>query len=233
VTGLTSAGRRSARRTCDCLKTRDRQSQPSTDGFALIDMLVALALVAVISSLMIVFLSQARSIIRITNATEVQTEIDAAANFLEGLISAAEPLPLQLSSQGNTLLLSGSHQRLELVGVQATGFGSSALRQIALFADKQDGEVDNDLMLELLPRRIRSANTTSDAEHIIVLSGDTRVEFEYLDGTALPSKWSTEWTVQKRLPAAIRFKIAVVRDGVSYSSNGLARLALASVEQAN
>jgi len=199
----------------------------------LIDMLVALALVAVISSLMIAFLGQARSIIRITNATEVQTEIDAAANFLEGLISAAEPLPLQLSSQGNTLFLSGSHQRLELVGVQATGFGSSGLRQIAVFADKPDDKVGNDLMLELLPRRTRNANTTSDTERIVVLGGDTSVEFEYLDGTALPAKWSTEWTVQKRLPAAIRFKITVVRDGVSYSSNGLARLSLAGVEQAN
>ncbi|WP_432289220.1 hypothetical protein SLT36_30215 (plasmid) [Aminobacter sp. BA135] len=196
-------------------------------------MLVALALIAVISSLMIVFLGQARSIIRITNATETQTEIDAAANFLEGLISAAEPLPLQLSSQGNTLFLSGSHQRLELVGVQATGFSSSALRQIAVFTDKQDGKIDNDLMLELLPRRIRNANTALDAERIVVLNGEAKVEFEYLDGTALPAKWSTEWTVQKRLPAAIRFKIAVVRDGVSYSSNGLARLVLAGLEQAN
>lgn len=93
----------------------------SLDGFALVDMLVGLAMIGVISALMMSFLSQARTIMRIEKATELQMEVEAVSRFLEAAISGAEPLPLSSSSQGQVLFLVGD----------ASGFNSTRFRRSA------------------------------------------------------------------------------------------------------
>ena len=69
---------------------------------------------------------------RIEKATEFQMEVDAASRFLETAISHAEPLPLSKSTPDTVLYLNGDGARIEFNAVQAIGFKSSALREIAV-----------------------------------------------------------------------------------------------------
>ncbi|MGF7005737.1 PulJ/GspJ family protein [Aminobacter sp. BE322] len=202
------------------------QCQTGVEGFALVDTLVALALTGVIASLMIVFLGQARSILRITKDNEAQIEVDNAAAFLENLIAAAEPFPLTISD--NRVFLSGDRDRLQLVGIQPTAFGASALRQITLAVrPDNDGDSERDLVLQLVPRRAGNAQEQQGAETVELLSGPTNIAIEYL-GAGPRSKWANEWTVPRQLPLAIRFTLSVNRSGAEYRATGFARLVLAS-----
>ncbi|QIA25791.1 general secretion pathway protein GspJ [Mesorhizobium sp. AA22] len=206
------------------------KSSASVEGFALIDVLVGLAMIGVISSLMIVFLGQARTMIRIEKTTEMQMEVDSASRFLETAISGAEPLPLSKSSPENVVYLSGDSARIEFNGVQAIGFRSSALREIAisLGIGDSDGQIGNVLAIVQMPRRGIETGKLVDSDPVRLIAGVTAVKFEYLDGSAGATSWSADWSAQRRLPSAVRFTISVARDGATYSSSGFARLALAN-----
>jgi len=207
---------------------RRPKSAAAVEGFALIDVLVGLALVGVISSLMIVFLGQARSMMRIGKATEMQMEVDAASRFLETAISHAEPLPLSASSPENVIYLSGDGGRIEFNGVQPIGFRSAALREITISLASGD-QGGNDLSVVQKPRRGNKDTDPNHSEPVRLIAGVTTLKFEYLDGSNGTSQWLAAWTAKRRLPAAVRFTISVVRDGAAYSSDGLARLGLADL----
>ncbi|RWF74542.1 MAG: general secretion pathway protein GspJ [Mesorhizobium sp.] len=202
----------------------------SVEGFALIDVLVGLAMVGVISSLMIVFLGQARTMMRIEKTTQMQMEVDAASRFLETAISGAEPLPLSKSSPENVVYLSGDSARIEFNGVQAIGFRSAALREIAisLGSGDSDGQAGNALAIVQKLRRGSETGKFVDSEPVRLIAGVTAVKFEYLDGSAGATSWLASWSAQRRLPSAVRFTISVIRDGATYSSSGFARLDLAN-----
>lgn len=199
----------------------------SVEGFALIDVLVGLALIGVITSLMMVFLGQARTMVRIEKATEFQMEVDAASRFLETAISHAEPLPLSRSTPDMVLYLSGDGVRIEFNAVQAIGFKSSALREIAVSLGN-GGEAGGALAIVQKTRRGSGAVTSTPSEPVRLIGGVSAIRFEYLDGSVAASSWSSNWNAQRRLPAAVRFTISVLRDGAAYSSRGFARLDLAN-----
>ncbi|MES0158015.1 general secretion pathway protein GspJ [Mesorhizobium sp. M0018] len=175
---------------------------------------------------MIVFLGQARTMMRIEKATEMQMEVDAASRFLETAISRAEPLPLSKSSPENVIYLSGEPGRIEFNGVQAIGFRSSALREIAVSLASEEHAEDT-LTIVQKPRRGSENSNSSDSQSVRLIAGVTAIKFEYLDGSPGASLWSDTWSAQWRLPAAVRFTISVDRDGAAYSSAGFARLELA------
>jgi len=201
------------------------------EGFALIDVLVSLALVGVISSLMIVFLGQARSMIRIGHATQMQMEVDAAARFLESAIADAEPLPLPQSSPDQPLYFSGDGTRLQFNGIQAIGFASSSLREISIALNKSGPDGAGELLITQSHRRGGNSGDQAGGQKVTLLSGVTGVEFEFLDGST--HAWSAQWSAIRRLPIAVRFRISVARDGAAYSSDGLARLTLAGQQPAS
>ena len=210
-----------------------RKSPPgpsvSVEGFALIDVLVGLALIGVITSLMMVFLSQARTMVRIEKATEFQMEVDAASRFLETAISHAEPLPLSKSSPDMVLYLNGDSARIEFNAVQAIGFKSSALREIAVSLG-DGGQAGGALAIVQKTRRGSGAGTSMQSQPVRLIGGVSAMKFEYLDGSAAASSWSPSWNVPRRLPAAVRFTISVLRDGAAYSARGFARLDLANAQ---
>ncbi|MGX5805660.1 hypothetical protein ACWGS9_31225 [Bradyrhizobium sp. Arg314] len=184
-----------------------------------------------ISSLMIVFLGQARTMIRIGNATQMQMEVDAASRFLESAIASAEPLPLSRSSPDEPIYLSGNGAQVQFSGIQAMGFGSSALRQISVaLSDKAGVRTAKNLQIVQKPRRGGQSANAAESQPVTLISGVASIAFEYLDGST--HVWSGQWNATRRLPLAVRFKILVVRDGAAYSSDGLARLTLASQQPA-
>ncbi|MER9934326.1 hypothetical protein [Mesorhizobium sp. M0088] len=196
----------------------------SVEGFALIDVLVGMALIGVITSLMMVFLGQARTMVRIEKATEFQMEVDAASRFLETAISHAEPLPLSKSSPDQVLYLNGDAARIEFNAVQAIGFKSSALREIAVSLG------GSALAIVQKTRRGSAAGASTQSEPVRLLGGVSAIRFEYLDGSAA-SSWLPNWNTPRRLPAAVRFTVSVMRDGAAYSARGFARLDLANTRQ--
>ncbi|QPC95070.1 general secretion pathway protein GspJ [Mesorhizobium sp. INR15] len=185
------------------------------------DVLVGLALVGVISALMVVFLGQARTMMRISNATQMQMEVDAATRFLEATLGNAEALPLTQSTPDDVIYFSGQPNQLQFNGIMAISFGSSALREVTILPT-------DDGLLSIVQnlRRGSSAGGEVDSRTVPLIGGVTGLQFEYLDGSK--GSWSADWKLNRQLPSAIRFRISVARDGATYASNGFARLSLAS-----
>lgn len=204
---------------------RAKKVRPSQDGFALIEVLISLAIVGVISSLMMVFLGQARTIMRIENTTELAMEVDAAVQFLQEAISTAEPLPLDSSTPENEVFFRGDSSQLQFTSVQAIGFATSSLREMTI-AYKQTDPTKESLGRVILVQSKRRENAGQQANvPITLLDNATDLSFEFLDVEG--KSWITEWNLRRRLPRAVRFRISVIRDGMTYSSQGVARLALA------
>ncbi|WP_246675358.1 general secretion pathway protein GspJ [Mesorhizobium sp. B2-3-4] len=193
------------------------------EGFALIDVLVGLAMLGVISALMIVFLGQARTMVRIENASQMQMEVDAATRFLEAALGNAEALPLSQSTPDDVIYFSGAADRLQFNGIMAIGFGSSALRQVSILPTG-----DGRLSIVQQPRRGDGARDMPENRTVPLIGGVTGVRFEYLDGSK--GSWSADWKLDRRLPTAIRFRISTARDGATYTSDGFARLSLANLQ---
>ncbi|MER9257328.1 hypothetical protein [Mesorhizobium sp. M0619] len=216
-------GRPSGQRVLKQIFGTDRRpkSSASVEGFALIDVLVGVAMIGVISALMIVFLGQARTMMRIQKTTEMQMEVDAASRFLETAIGSAETLPLSQSTPDMVLYLSGTGARIEFNAVQAIGFKSSALREIAV-------SLGSELTIVQKIRRGSDAAKSTGGQPVRLIADVSAVRFEYLDAAAKVPSWSASWSAPRRLPAAVRFTISVVRDGATYSSTGFARLDLAT-----
>ncbi|ESY72755.1 general secretion pathway protein GspJ [Mesorhizobium sp. M0051] len=202
-----------------------RGPSASVEGFALTDVLVGLALIGVITSLMMVFLGQARTMLRIEKATEFQMEVDSASRFLETAISHAEPLPLSKSSPDQVLYLDGDGSRIEFNAVQAIGFKSSALREIAVSLG------GSALAIVQKTRRGSGPGASTQSQPVRLLGGVNAIRFEYLDGSTAGSSWLSNWNAPRRLPAAVRFTVSVQRDGAAFSASGFARLDLANARQ--
>lgn len=209
-------------------RRRKRGSEKSAvDGFALVDVLVALALLGVISSLMIVFLGQARTMLRIESATQMQMEVDAAARFLETTIAAAEPLPLSQSSPDKVVYFYGDGASLRFSGIQTIGFGSSALREISVSVeDGAEGSATKSLVIGQKLRRGATTEASPESPTVKLIDGITNLQIEYLDAST--GAWSPLWEARRLLPAAVRFRLSVARNGATYSSDGLSRLSLAN-----
>ncbi|TGQ73370.1 general secretion pathway protein GspJ [Mesorhizobium sp. M00.F.Ca.ET.186.01.1.1] len=205
--------------------SRPVPQRSAIEGFALIDVLVGLAILGVISALMVAFLGQARTMVRIENASQMQMEVDAATRFLEATLGNAEALPLTQSTPDDVIYFSGAADRLQFNGIMAIGFGSSALRQVSILPTG-----DGRLAIVQQPRRGGGAGVPEERS-VPLIGGVTGVRFEYLDGEK--GSWSADWKLNRRLPAAIRFRISVARDGAAYTSDGFARLSLAGQQAGN
>lgn len=200
---------------------------PQSEGFALVDMLVGLTMIGVISALMMSFLSQARTIMRIEKSTELQMEVEAVSRFLETAISGAEPLPLSGSPTDQVLYLAGDSSRIGFNAVQAIGFNSSALREIAISLGDGD-RADGALAVVQKTRRGGERDTFTQSDPVRLIGDVSAIKFEYLDSMTSPASWLPSWNAPQRLPAAVRFSISVLRDGTTYSAKGFARLDLAN-----
>lgn len=205
--------------------------RPSEAGFTLVEMLVALAIVGVMSSLMVVFIGQTRVLLRIESVSQAETEVDAIIGFLETIVASAEPLPLLPSTPDHVLYFKGERSEIRFSAVSPIGFGTNALREIVIRLRQSDGAGKTplrDLALVGKPRRAREQPDDAASETTL-LTNVAGLEFEYLGGSGQQISWSPTWDNQRSVPAAVRIKLSISRNGKIYSSDGLARPSLSTV----
>ncbi len=210
--------------------TPDPRHETATAGFTLVEVLVALILVAVMSSLMVVFIGQAGALVRIDSASEAETEVNAAVRFLETTIANAEPLPLLPSNPDQVHYLQGAVSEIQLNAIQPVGFGTNALRQIAIGLRKPVNTATGTRYDLVLANRTRRVQAEDPKKEVLLLADVTGLSFEYLENTPDGLNWLPTWQSLRRLPLAVRIRLEILRGGKAYSSNGLVRLDLATTD---
>lgn len=209
---------------------RSPASEP-TAGFSLIDMLVALVVLAVISGLMAAFFGQLRTINRIRADVAARTELDALTAYLEGSIGGALPRPFVEGSAERRFSFEGTATRLRFVTIARKGVFAFALRETDI-ALGGDGGLKT-LVQQFSPRRL-DAKARRSATTSINLAGDVaELSFEYLshDPATDAPLWSQDWLSRPGLPAAVRIRLTAERNGKLMTADGQAVLKLSAGSQ--
>ncbi|WP_085854718.1 hypothetical protein [Palleronia marisminoris] len=175
----------------------------------LIELLVALSIVAIMSAVMAGFLGQLRTVGRVGDEVAIRAELSAAADHLARTISAARAMPLSApearagtdtNSRGQPALV-GEGAGLRFVAVTPRGFSTNGLSEVTIASRRAGGELS---LIEIL-RPARPGGASIVAE-VVVIEGLDGAEFSYVDADgAVRAAWSEE-----KLPVGVR--ITLTRD---------------------
>jgi type II secretory pathway component PulJ len=195
-------------------------------GFSLVDMLVALVLLAVVSGLMASFIGQFRVINRLRTDRTAQMELDALAGYLENTIGSAMTLPFVAGQEEQRLSFEGTATKLRFVTIARQGARSFGLRESGISLK------DKTIVQDFSPRRLDKTDRASASTSIDLAGGVALLEFRYLsyDATTRQPRWTTEWLSRSGLPAAVRIAVAAERNEKMLRSDGHAILKMATGE---
>jgi general secretion pathway protein J len=193
----------------------DCEADSGNAGFTLIEMLVTLALTALLATVMIGAIVQMRSMSAISQRNDVNTEFEALGNYLGKLIANTKPFALIQNNPDRLLVFEGTADRIRFVSVIRIGSDQLGLREVEL-ATRKDGD-KFDLVQSSVPRRLSG----SASDRVPTVSAPTlitdlqSVEFAYLGATspAVPAQtgWQGSWNEPGRLPRAVRITIRAER----------------------
>jgi type II secretory pathway component PulJ len=206
--------------------------QEQCDGFSLIDMLVALVLLAIISGLMLAFIGQFRVLQRLRTDISAKMELDALTGYLQDTIGGAMPLPFLDNQPDTRFVFEGTKSRLRFTTIARQGVQSFGLRETALALEGQGDR--QTLVQDFYPRRLDEQERTAATATIELAANITTLKFEYLsyDAKTRAPIWSEDWLARNGLPAAVRFDFTSQRNGKVLQSSGQAVVNLAEEPQA-
>lgn len=187
------------------------KSSPDDEaGFTLIEMLVTLALIALLSMVMIGGIVQMRSMSALSQRNDTNTQFEALGNYLDRVIANAKPLALIKDNPERLLVFDGAADHMRFISIVRTGSDQLNLREVELKV-LVNGNA-SDLIQSSSPRRLSGSSISSNP----VLIADVKsVTFKYLGrqlaASAIPSDWQTSWNEPGRLPRAVRITVAAER----------------------
>jgi general secretion pathway protein J len=170
-------------------------------GFTLVEMLVALALTALLSGLLVASLAQLRPLRLMTQASEAESELAAVGVYLDNLVSDARDLPLMGGDPNGKATFEGSPQRIRFVAVPRSGSSHSALRDVEVFVREANGR------FEVHQRNERRRLIARDGVDVfVVAAGLQEVRFQYLGARREKEarRWTDEWPGSQGLPHAVK-----------------------------
>jgi len=195
--------------------SRDGSSSPRRRraGFTLIEVLIALVLVALLSGLLFHVLSVSA---RAWDATEQRTataeRLRAVTGFLQRTLSQSVPLSFN-DVDGRRLIFEGDDAHLRFVGRLPAHRGPEELYLLTLTSVPQ---FDGSRRLELAYTRLTEAALRAApaelpaGESKILLEGLADIEFEYFgpQGRRGENAWRGDWLDAQRLPRLLRLRLA-------------------------
>lgn len=177
-------------------------------GFTLVELLIAITLFALLSTLLFGSLRFG------TRATEIGTarmegaaELAAATSFLRNQLSDAQPLPL---NEGGTqsIAFDGEPDSLEFVGLPPAYLSPGGWHVLQLLTEQQGRQSRLILRMRLVLANGRSA-AVSDARSSVLLDRVKAVAFAYFgmrEGDEKP-QWHERWQGAPFLPSLVRLRV--------------------------
>lgn len=187
-------------------------------GFLLLEMLVALAVVAVMGGLMSSFLGQLGSVNRLESEIAAQTELDAAAAYIQRTLSGARPVKLLDAEPDTDPFMDGDETSVRFATVTRRGLYSLALRDVHIFSAGTG--VQRSLEHTLGPRRLENGKPVPHGRSIPILDSIGNLSFEYSDGSA----WFRDWGRNGELPKAVKVRISKSLGNKELSAESIAEI---------
>ncbi len=187
-------------------------SDPRDGGYTLLEVLIAVALLAAIATLASNTLRYARQ-----SYTRTQTELETAGpqvvqHFLYRLIEQAQPIHLPARRSDEATFVLGGSLRLQFMSNYTVAAQYAGIYETELVFEPTNGEL-GDIVLRQRPYRPRKDNSDGldgVAEAIVLLRSVQSLRIQYLGAGRLgePDIWQDTWTNSKFLPKLIQIDIS-------------------------
>ena len=176
-----------------------RHSHPE-DGFTRVELLVSLALRAMMSAYALGALRSFGAIERVSQEFEQQAEADAVARNLRQIIGDAR---FVLTGDDNHAIFSGEPGRLLLLSVLNDRLERGGLYVLEFVHDAANHRFE-------MRRQLYRPSGNGGARSVVLLEGVERIALRYCGTpcTADPSRWPERWEAADRLPSRIALDIA-------------------------
>jgi general secretion pathway protein J len=194
--------RRSAHDRRHARAARGRSDQ---QGLTMIELLLALAILAVLTGFLAGGLSMARRAFDADRASAAGSQTDAAIESISALIASALPVRLNQGGPAASLLFDGRQAALLFVGLSE---GRSLPGGPHKFNLRRHG---TDLVVDVTapPARAKTEAPEPAPLGVVVLHGVREVSFRYfgrINPTAAPG-WRTDWPRLERLPDLVSISV--------------------------
>ena len=190
---------------------RPASRQSSSDGFTLMELLVAMTLLGM---LMTVLFGSLRFGTRVWEATDRISRDDGTAHairaFLQERLEQSLPITLQLTDGRFETVFIGDETSLRLASSMpnSIGFGPYVMR--LMMTPAGDQSVGNDLTFRWRLIDDGIGLTADDVQERVILNAVDSIRFVYFgkkDGRDTTPDWHPTWRDQERLPELIRVDI--------------------------
>jgi general secretion pathway protein J len=186
---------------------------PRDDGFTLLEVLIALALFALITVLVLAGIRGGRTALEKANLSNRNATIDSAQGLLRNLITEVRPIPLSGADTDAPILFSGAPDRIEFVSSytvegQFAGLYVSSLRVI-----QHQGQGTGDLVLSQTlyrPSTRVGAGASVPSWNTVLIKNVTGMRLRYYGTPDLgaASNWSANWSRLSALPELVEIVVA-------------------------
>lgn len=172
-------------------------------GFTLLELLVSLALLAVMAATMSLVLAQLRPIKALEQRLGEAEIADAILDVVARDLQATVRLPLMEGGTTSNILVSGGPEGVAFSAVVPTGFRRSGLREVTY--EVRMGDKGESVLRGLKLRRFSSQDTMEKEE---IDLGRFSLRFSYLTiSEAGTRKWSDRFEEINALPKAVRLEM--------------------------
>lgn len=186
-----------------------RQCPGTTAGFTLVELLVAVAILSLLSALLFGGLRfGTRAWERAEAHAGLASEVQLVQAFLRQRLGQAAPLRRRDDDGATTVLFDGASTAVRLVTVMPVHLETGGYANLELGFERDAGR----LMLRWRPFDFSAGASRTQAEEVrILLDRVDEANFAYFgpvsdDGNSAP-KWQTEWRDRARLPELMRLRL--------------------------
>jgi len=184
---------------------RVRHRHRGEEGVTLIELLLALAILAVLTGFLTGGLSIARGALDSDLSSGIISRTDGAVESVSSLIASAIPVPINAASQKAEIIFDGRQTALSFVGLSEGRSMRGGLCNIHL---RMSG---SDLVVEVIgPLRSTTENAARLVPiRVVALSGVRDIRFRYFGSTnpSGPSEWQESWLAGDSLPDLVAIQV--------------------------
>lgn len=172
-------------------------------GFTLLELLVALALTAVIGTTMAIAITQLRPMRAFEERLNHQQIASTLADVIARDLKSAQRLPLMEAGDNSSTLLVGDPQKVTFTAVVPTGFQRRGLREVTYELAKE-GDGRTRLLRTIRLRRFTQQEKETETQSEELCSESCEVSFNYLKfGYRGDETWQDQFSEVNRLPAGV------------------------------